>query len=349
MSFELQCPVPRFNHETIQMAHGAGGVLSRELTRNVFLPCFGNSALDLLDDQAKLSIGAERVAFTTDTFVISPIFFPGGTIGDLAVNGTVNDLAVGGAMPLYLSAGFVLEEGFPLVDLQKVVRSMADAACKAGVQIVTGDTKVVERGQCDGIFINTSGLGVIKNGIDISCMNLKPGDSIIVSGTLGDHGMAVMAAREGLSFQSEIISDTMSLCELISEILDEVPEVHAMRDPTRGGLAATLNELAEASGKGIVLEESAFPVRPDVQGACELLGIDPLNVANEGKVVVAVPRQSAGKVLRIMQQQTYPSAGNAAIIGEVVDDHPGMVIIRTLLGSRRILEMPLGEQLPRIC
>ena len=349
MSIELQCPVPHFNHETIQMAHGAGGVLSRELTRKVFLPCFGNSSLDTLDDQAKLSIGAGKVAFTTDTFVVSPIFFPGGTIGDLAVNGTVNDLAVGGAIPLYLSAGFVLEEGFPLTDLQKVVRSMADAAGKAGVQIVTGDTKVVEKGQCDGIFINTSGIGVIKNGIDISCTNLKPGDSIIVSGTLGDHGMAVMAARKGLSFQSDIISDTRSLSALISEILDEVPEVHAMRDPTRGGLAATLNELAEASRKGIVLDESTLPVRPDVQGASELLGIDPLNVANEGKVVVAVPRKSAEKVLRVMQRHAYPSAGDAAIIGDVVDEHPGMVIVRTFLGSKRILEMPLGEQLPRIC
>ena len=349
MSIDLHCPAPLLNHETIQMAHGAGGMLSCELTRKVFLPCFGNSFLDMLDDQAKLFLEPGNIAFTTDTYVVSPIFFPGGNIGDLAVNGTVNDLAVGGATPLYLSAGFVLEEGFPFSDLQRIVTTMADAAGRAGVQIVTGDTKVVAKGQCDGIFINTSGIGVIENGVDISCTNLKPGDSIIVSGTLGDHGMAVMTAREGLSFQSNIKSDTVSVSGLVSAILDEVPQVHAMRDPTRGGLAATLNELACASQKGIVLDEALLPVRSDVQGACELLGIDPLNVANEGKVVVVVPGERAEKVLRIMRQHPEVSGLDAAIIGEVVSDHPGMVIIRTLLGSRRILEMPLGEQLPRIC
>ncbi len=346
---DLHCPVPLSNHETIQMAHGAGGVLSRELTQKVFLPSYGNTLLDALDDQAKISLGSNTVAFTTDTFVVTPLFFPGGTIGDLAVNGTVNDLAVGGAEPRYLSAGFVLEEGFPLSDLQRILRSMADAAKKAGVQIVTGDTKVVEKGQCDGLFINTSGIGVLRGGVDISCRNLKPGDIILVSGTLGDHGMAVMAAREGLSFRSQIMSDTASLGGLISALLDEVPEVHAMRDPTRGGLAATLNELADASGTGIVLDEASLPVRPDVRGACELLGIDPLTVANEGKVVVAAPGEKAEKILHIMQQHSDVSGGNASIIGRVVDEHPGTVLIRTELGSRRILEMPLGEQLPRIC
>lgn len=349
MSMDLHCPAPLFNHETIQMAHGAGGVLSRELTRKVFLPCLGNSLLDALDDQAKISLGSEKIAFTTDTFVVTPLFFPGGTIGDLAVNGTVNDLAVGGAVARYLSAGFVLEEGFSLSDLQRIIASMANAAKRAGVQVVTGDTKVVEKGQCDGLFINTSGIGVVREGVDISCTNLKPGDCVIVSGTLGDHGMAVMAAREGLSFQSEIKSDTASLSGLISAILDEVPEVHAMRDPTRGGLAATLNELADASGVGIVLDEASLPVRPDVLGACELLGIDPLAVANEGKVVVAVPGERAEKVLQVMQRHSDISGGNASIIGTVVDEHPGTVLIHTVLGSRRILEMPLGEQLPRIC
>lgn len=346
---DLHCPAPLFNHETVQMAHGAGGVLSRELTRKVFLPCFGNRLLDALDDQAKISLGSDNVAFTTDTFVVTPLFFPGGTIGDLAVNGTVNDLVVGGAVACYLSAGFVLEEGFPLSDLQRIVASMADAAKKAGVQVVTGDTKVVEKGQCDGLFINTSGIGVVRDGTDISCTNLEPGDCIIVSGTLGDHGMAVMAAREGLSFQSQIKSDTASLGSLISAILDEVPEVHAMRDPTRGGLAATLNELADASGAGIVIEEASLPVRPDVRGACELLGIDPLAVANEGKVVVAVAEERAEKVLEIMQRHSDVSGGMASIIGKVVNEHPGTVLVNTVLGSRRILEMPLGEQLPRIC
>lgn len=346
---DLHCPVPVLGHETIQMAHGAGGMMSRELTRKVFLPCLGNSLLNVLDDQAKISLGSDTIAFTTDTFVVTPLFFPGGTIGDLAVNGTVNDLAVGGAVPRYLGAGFVLEEGFPLSELQRIVTSMADAAKSAGVQIVTGDTKVVEKGKCDGLFINTSGVGIVRQGVDISCTNLKPGDSIIVSGTLGDHGMAVMATREGLSFQSDIKSDTASLSGLISSILDEVPEVHAMRDPTRGGLAATLNELADASGVGIVLDETSLPVRPDVRGACELLGIDPLTVANEGKVVVAVPGERAEKVLQIMQRHSDVSGGTASIIGNVVNEHAGIVIIRTALGSRRILEMPLGEQLPRIC
>ena len=349
MSIELRCPVPLLKHETIQMAHGAGGKLSRELTQKIFLPHLNNNCLASLDDQAKFVLEEGTVAFTTDTFVVSPVFFPGGDIGDLAVNGTVNDLAVGGATPFYLSAGFVLEEGFALTDLEKIVKSMADAASKAGVQIVTGDTKVVQKGQCDGIFINTSGIGVVRKGIAVSCLNLRPGDSIIVSGTLGDHGMAVMTAREGLSFQSDITSDTASLNVMISAILDEVPEVHAMRDPTRGGLAATLNEFASASQVGIVLDEAALPVRPDVLGACELLGIDPLNVANEGKVVVAAPAGCAKTVLRIMQEHSDAAEHGAAIIGEVVEDHPGMVIIRTVLGSRRILEMPLGEQLPRIC
>ncbi len=346
---DLHCPSPLLRHETIQMAHGAGGELSRELTREIFLPYLGNSMLNVLDDQAKISLDSGEIAFTTDTFVVAPVFFPGGDIGDLAVNGTVNDLAVGGAIPLYLSAGFVLEEGYPLSDLRRIVTSMAEAAGKTGVQVVTGDTKVVEKGQCDGIFINTSGIGVIREGVDISCGNLRSGDSIIVSGTLGDHGMAVMTAREGLSFQSEITSDTASLSGLISAILDEVPQIHAMRDPTRGGLAATLNELASASGAGIVINEASLPIRSEVQGACELLGIDPLTVANEGKVVVAVPQDSAEIVLQIMQQHSEVSGSHASIIGNVVNDHPGMVIIRTPLGSRRILEMPLGEQLPRIC
>jgi hydrogenase expression/formation protein HypE len=279
--------------------------------------------------------------------VVSPVFFPGGNIGELAVNGTVNDLSVGGARPLYLSAGFVLEEGFPLADLETIVMSMAAAARKAGVLIVTGDTKVVGKGQCDGIFINTSGVGTLREEVDLSCRNLQSGDSIILSGSAGDHGMAIMTSREGLSFQSQISSDCASLNSMIAVILDAVPAVHAMRDPTRGGVAATLNELAVSSSVGIEINETAIPVKPDVRGACELLGIDPLHVANEGKLVLAVAAGDAGKVLDVMH--STEEGRDAVIIGSVVDLHPGMVVMRTAFGSRRIVDLPLGEQLPRIC
>lgn len=331
------------------MAHGAGGRLSRELTERIFMPRLQNPVLAALDDQAKLHLDSGDIAFTTDTFVVTPFFFPGGTIGDLAVNGTVNDLAVGGAIPRYLGAGFVIEEGFSLKDLETIVQSIASSAEKAGVQIVAGDTKVVQNGQCDGIFINTSGIGTLRPDAAVSCAGLAAGDVVILSGTLGDHGMAVMTAREGLSFSAGIVSDTAALNGLIAAVLDEVPGVRAMRDPTRGGLAATLNEWAEASGKGIAIDEAAIPVRDDVRGACELLGIDPLNVANEGKVVLAVPRAHADAVLRTMREHADGSGREAVAIGEVVEDHPGTVVMRNVLGSRRIVEMPLGEQLPRIC
>ncbi len=342
------CPIPIMQHETVQMAHGAGGRLSQALMQRVFMPHLHNSFLDLLDDQAKLDLPSGRIAFTTDTYVVSPIFFPGGNIGELAVNGTVNDLAVGGATPLYLSAGFVLEEGFSLVELETIVKSMAEAARRAGVMIVTGDTKVVGKGQCDRMFINTSGIGSIREGVNLSCRNLKAGDSIILSGTVGDHGMAIMTSREGLSFQSRITSDCAALNGMIGAILDEVPfAIHAMRDPTRGGVAATLNELANSSSIGIEIHESTIPVKSDVRGACELLGIDPLHVANEGKLVVAVAAGDAGKVLDVIRR--FDLGRDAVIIGSVVDDHPGMVVMRTVYGSRRIIDLPLGEQLPRIC
>jgi len=342
------CPIPIMQHETVQMAHGAGGRLSQALMQRVFMPHLHNAFLDLLDDQAKLDLPSGRTAFTTDTYVVSPIFFPGGNIGELAVNGTVNDLAVGGAKPLYLSAGFVLEEGFSLVELETIVKSMAEAARRAGVMIVTGDTKVVGKGQCDRVFINTSGIGVIREGVNLSCRNLKAGDSIILSGTVGDHGMAIMTSREGLSFQSRITSDCAALNGMIGAILDEVPfAIHAMRDPTRGGVAATLNELANSSSIGIEIHETTIPVKPDVRGACELLGIDPLHVANEGKLVVAVAAGDAEKVLKVMR--SFDLGRDAVIIGSVVDDHPGMVVMRTVYGSRRIIDLPLGEQLPRIC
>ncbi|NTW62835.1 MAG: hydrogenase expression/formation protein HypE [Chlorobiaceae bacterium] len=347
MTIELSCPVPISNHETVQMAHGAGGRLSQDLMRRIFMPHLHNIFLDLLDDQAKLELPHGRVAFTTDTYVVSPIFFPGGTIGELAVNGTVNDLAAGGAIPKYLSAGFVLEEGFSLPELDRVVQSMAEAARKAGVQIVTGDTKVVEKGQCDKVFINTSGIGIVREGVAVSCRNLQPGDAVILSGSVGDHGMAIMTSREGLSFQSRISSDCAALNGMIADMLDAVPSIHAMRDPTRGGVAATLNELALSSSVGIAIDETAIPVRPDVRGACELLGIDPMHVANEGKLVVVVPASDAERVLEVMHLSEH---GRGAVrIGMVVCDHPGMVIMRTALGTRRIVDLPLGEQLPRIC
>ena len=347
MTIAPVCPSPILQHETVQMAHGAGGRLSQTLMQRVFMPHLHNVFLDLLDDQAKLDLPGGRTAFTTDTYVVSPVFFPGGNIGELAVNGTVNDLAVGGAKPMYLSAGFVLEEGFSLVELETIVRSMAEAARKAGVMIVTGDTKVVGKGQCDKIFINTSGVGTVRKGVNLSCRNLKPGDSIILSGTVGDHGMAIMTSREGLSFQSRISSDCAALNSMIAAVLDAVPAVHAMRDPTRGGVAATLNELAGSSSVGIEITETTIPVKPDVRGACELLGIDPLHVANEGKLVFAVAPEDAKTVVDVLR--SFEPGRDAVIIGSVVNDHPGMVVMRTAFGSRRIIDLPLGEQLPRIC
>ena len=344
---QLSCPAPILQHETVQMAHGAGGRLSQELTGRVFMPHLQNAFLDQLDDQARFDAEPGQIAFSTDTYVVSPIFFPGGNIGELAINGTVNDLAVGGAVPRYLSAGFVLEEGLPLVELETIVKSMAESARKAGVLIVCGDTKVVQKGQCDKIFINTSGVGFIPEGINVSCRNLKPGDAVILSGTIGDHGMAVMTTREGLSFQSRIKSDTAALNGMIRAVLNVVPGVHAMRDPTRGGVAATLNELATSSSVGIELDETAIPVREEVRGAAELLGIDPLTVANEGKMLLVVPEADTETVLAVMRAHEHGS--EAVWIGRVVEEHPGMVVMRTPFGSRRIVEMPLGEQLPRIC
>jgi hydrogenase expression/formation protein HypE len=347
MSIAPACPSPIQQHETVQMAHGAGGRLSQALMQRVFMPHLSNAFLDLLDDQAKLDLPAGKTAFTTDTYVVSPVFFPGGNIGELAVNGTVNDLAVGGARPAYLSAGFVLEEGLSLCELEVIVKSMADAARKAGVMIVTGDTKVVGKGQCDKLFINTSGIGIVREGTSVSCRNLQTGDSIILSGSVGDHGMAIMTSREGLSFQSSITSDCAALNAMIEAVLETVPSVHAMRDPTRGGVAATLNELAVSSAAGIEIMEGSIPVKADVRGACELLGIDPLHVANEGKLVLSVAAEDAERVVEIMR--TFECGRDAVIIGSVVDRHPGTVVMRTAFGSRRIIDVPLGEQLPRIC
>jgi hydrogenase expression/formation protein HypE len=341
------CPVPLTNHETVQLAHGSGGRMSAELVAKFFQPRFSNPFLDRLEDQAVLPRPPGRLAFSTDTFVVDPLFFPGGSIGDLAVNGTVNDVCMSGATPLYLSAGFVLEEGLPLAILHRILIDMERAARQAGVAVVTGDTKVVPRGSCDKIFINTTGLGVIPDGLALSAASLEVGDLIILSGTLADHGMAVMTCRQGLSFQASITSDTASLQELVATVLAAGPGIRAMRDPTRGGLAATLNEFARSCGKGLVVERGLIQVRPEVAAACEILGIDPLTVANEGKLVAVVEPQIAGAIVAAMRN--HPLGREATVIGAVVAAHPGLVAVKNSLGVAQVLEMPLGEQLPRIC
>ena len=333
--------------DTVQLAHGSGGRLSAQLVEEIFLPLFDNDILNRLDDQAVLQVSARRLAFTTDAFVVAPLFFPGGNIGDLAVNGTVNDLCMCGAEPRYLSASFIIEEGFGMADLRLIVASMQQAARKAGVAVVTGDTKVVPRGCGDGIFITTSGVGLLADHLAMGAANLQPGDKIILSGTIADHGMAVLTSREQLSFASEIVSDTAALNMLVARMVRCTGQIHAMRDPTRGGLAATLNELARASGVGIELVEQKIPVREPVRGACELLGIDPLQVANEGKLVAAVAPAVADELLREMRQEE--GGEDACVIGEVVAAHAGLVTLTTGLGVKRIVDMPAGELLPRIC
>lgn len=330
------------------MGHGGGGQLSTELVRHLFLPAFSNPALANLGDASVLDRPPGRLAVSTDSFVVRPLFFPGGTIGDLAVNGTVNDLAMVGAAPLYLSAGFILEEGFPIASLARVVHSMAEAARVAGVRIVTGDTKVVERGHGDGCYINTTGVGVVPDHLEIGPALARPGDSILVSGYLGDHGMAIMSVREGLEFESAILSDCAPLNGLVQSLLAAAGNgIHTMRDPTRGGLGAVLQEIAAASDTGMVIEEQAIPVRPETRSACELLGLDPLFVANEGKLVAFVDPAVAEDVLRVMR--AHPLGQDAALIGSVVAERKRLVVARTALGSHRVLPQQIGEQLPRIC
>lgn len=343
----MSCPMPLMNHETVQLAHGSGGKLSAELLEKLFLPRFANDILDRLEDQAVLDLPAGRLAFSTDTFVVDPIFFPGGNIGDLAINGTVNDIAMGGAKPMYISVGFVLEEGLPLKTLHKILVSMEEAVRVAGVTIVTGDTKVVPRGGCDKIFINTSGIGVVPEGVAMSVAGLEVGDRIILSGSVADHGMAVMTSRQGLSFQSGVESDTAALNSLVEEMLAVSKEIRTMRDPTRGGLATTVNEFARSSGRGIVIEQEKISISSEVQGACEILGIDPLTVANEGKLIAVVPAGIADEMVRAMR--LHPLGSAAAVVGEVVAEHPGIVALRNGLGVSQVLDMPVGEQLPRIC
>jgi hydrogenase expression/formation protein HypE len=340
------------NAGRIDLSHGSGGKAMRGLIERVLQPAFGNTRADAGEDQARLPLAdlaahGDRLAFTTDTYVVDPLFFPGADIGALAVAGTVNDLAVGGAQPLYLSCGLVLEEGLPLEVLQRVADSMRRMADRAGVAIVTGDTKVVERGAADKIFINTAGIGVIPAGIDVAAANARPGDAVIVSGTLGDHGVAILIARNQLALEAEVESDCQPLHGLVAAMLAACPAVRCLRDATRGGVATVLNEFAHASNVGIRIREANLPMREPVRGACEILGLDPLYLANEGKLVAVVPAEKADAVLAAMH--AHPAGGNAAIIGSVVAAPVGMVVMQSVFGGDRIVDMLVGEQLPRIC
>jgi hydrogenase expression/formation protein HypE len=342
------CPLPIFEHKQIVLGHGSGGKLTAELIEKLFLPAFANPVLDKLDDQAVLQIHGLRLAFTTDSFVVTPIFFPGGDIGRLAVNGTVNDLAMSGARPLYLAAAFILEEGLSFDDLRRVVESMRDAAREAGVQLVAGDTKVVNRGKGDKVFITTTGIGLLEGPANISADRATPGDKIIVSGYIGDHGMAVMSQRENLEFEGTIESDCAPLHGLVAAMMQTgAGNIHCLRDPTRGGVATTLNEIAARSRVGMKLREESIPVRETVKGACEILGLDPLYVANEGKLVAIVAAEAAEAILSEMRNHPFGAA--SAIIGEVVPEHSGMVLMKTEIGGTRVLDVMFGEQLPRIC
>ena len=336
-----------FKHGRVDMTHGSGGRAMAQLIEELFLAAFDNDWLRAANDNACFAVQSGRMVMATDSHVVSPLFFPGGDIGCLSVHGTVNDVAMSGAKPLYLSASFILEEGFPLADLKRIVDSMAHAAREAGVPIVTGDTKVVEQGKGDGVFITTTGVGVVPAGVNISGDRARPGDAILVSGTLGDHGVAIMAQRESLGFETTIQSDTAALHELVARMVAAVPDIHALRDPTRGGLATTLNEIARQSGVGMMLREEAIPVRQEVEAACEFLGLDPLYVANEGKLICICAPEHANRLLEVMR--AHPLGANAAIIGAVHDDPHHFVQMETAFGGKRIVDWLNGEQLPRIC
>jgi hydrogenase expression/formation protein HypE len=343
----FSCPAPITTYAEVLLGHGSGGKLSAELMRDVFLPALRNPVLEKLDDQAIVEVNGTRLAFTTDSFVVKPLIFRGGDIGSLAVHGTINDLAMGGAIPLFLSAAYVIEEGLPIETLRRVVESMARAAREAGVQVVTGDTKVVERGKGDGLFINTSGVGLVREGLRLSAGQARPGDRILLSGTVGDHGIAIMAEREGLEFETPLQSDSAALHGLVARMLEASTAIRALRDPTRGGLSSTLNEIAASSKVGMMLEEDTIPIREEVRGACEMLGLDPLYVANEGKLVAIVAPEAAGGVLDAMRK--HPLGAQAALIGTVTQAHPGVVAMRTAFGTTRVVDMLSGGQLPRIC
>lgn len=343
----LSCPLPISDYKNVLLAHGGGGKLSQQLIQRMFVSQFSNEYLDQCHDGAALTMNGSRLAFTTDSYVINPIFFPGGDIGMLAVNGTVNDLAMCGATPLYLSAAFVIEEGFSMDELWRVVLSMKEAAKRAGVKLVTGDTKVVDKGKGDKVFITTSGIGQIQNGIDINPKNARPGDKIIVSGNIGVHGIAIMSVREGLAFETTIESDCAPLHDLVHTILQTSKQVHVLRDPTRGGVASALNEIAESANVGMLIHEESIPIDEAVAGACEILGFDPLYVANEGKLLAFVSPEDAEKVLAAIR--LHPFGKDAAIIGEVTEEHPKTVLMRSRIGGTRVVDMLSGEQLPRIC
>jgi len=341
------CPLPLPAGGRVLLGHGSGGKLSAELLREVFLPALGNPVLDRMEDQATVSLNGIRLAMTTDSFVVKPLFFRGGDIGSLAVHGTINDLAMGAAKPLWMSVAFILEEGLPFDVLRRVVASMQAAANSAGVQIITGDTKVVEKGSADGMYINTTGIGLVREGISLSASQAQPGDAILVSGMLGDHGIAILAEREGLKFETEVQSDSAALHDLVATLLAATHEVRCLRDPTRGGLSSTLNEIAGSSKVGMELDESKMPVREEVRGACEMLGLDPLYVANEGKLVAIVAADAAEAALRALR--SHPLGADGQIIGRVTKEHPRMVVMRTVFGTTRIVDMLAGDQLPRIC
>lgn len=337
---------PKTEHgEVILLSHGGGGIRTKQLISKIILARLGNSILEKLDDSACLSIPESELAFTTDSYVIDPIFFPGGDIGKLAVCGTINDLAMQGAEPRYLSLGLILEEGFPLTDFERIIESVASAVDQTGVKIVAGDTKVVEHGKGNNIFINTAGIGIRHPDTDVHISNAQPGDTVIISGTIGDHGAAVMSER--LQLENCLTSDTAGLWPMISSLLQNVPDIHCLRDPTRGGLATALCDIAEASGAGIRIKESSIPTKRETRGICELLGLDILNVANEGKALVICGQSETNKTFESLR--SHPLGKDAAIIGRITEQHPGMVLLETVPGGERIIETPMGEDLPRIC
>ena len=341
------CPVPLRDTPAVVLGHGGGGAMSGELVEHLFLPGYGAAGATELGDCAVVPAGAARIAFSTDSFVVKPMFFPGGSIGDLAVNGTVNDLAMAGATPLYLSAAFIVQEGTAMADLGRIAAAMGAAARAAGVRLVTGDTKVVDNGSGDGVYVNTSGIGVVPDGVDIAPHRAEPDDAVLISGDIGVHGVAVMSCREGLEFGTTVASDTAPLHELVAAMLATGADVHVLRDPTRGGVAASLNEIARTARVGIELVERDLPVPPEVSDACGLLGLDPLQVANEGKLLAFVPADRADEVLAAMRVHRY--GAGARRIGFCVPEHAGTVVARTALGGTRVVTMPIGEQLPRIC
>ena len=343
----FSCPIPITDYPTVLLAHGGGGKLSQQLIRSMFFSQFNNSALKQEHDGAMVSLGGARLAFSTDSYVVHPLFFPGGNIGELAVYGTVNDLAMCGAMPRYLSAAFIIEEGFPMERLWTIVQSMQQAAERSSVQLVTGDTKVVDRGKGDGIFITTAGIGLIQEGISIAPQRAAVGDAIILSGRVAEHGIAIMSAREGIEFKTQVQSDTAPLNDLVDVMLRTSKNIHVLRDPTRGGVARALNEIAGAAHVGIVIQESRILVTEEVRGACEILGLDPLYIANEGKLIAFVPDHEAENVLSAMQ--SHPNGKEATVIGRVVKEHPGTVVMKTSIGGNRVVDLLSGEQFPRIC